>query len=120
VLQRQRISFSAIHHPPRSSISQILQYYHVRVVQVACGGRHTVVVTENGETFSAGSNEFGQLGQGKEEELAEEAGDGGSAAGDSASDSKAGSEDGDGATVSTVKDSATVSSVKSEFMARGR
>lgn len=87
-------------------VPQILQYYHVRVVQVACGGRHTVAVSENGEVFSAGSNEFGQLGQGKEEELVEEAGDGGE--GKTADSTVGGSgSDSEGAT--------TVSSVRSTF-----
>ena len=71
---------------------------------MACGGRHTVAVSENGEVFSAGSNEFGQLGQGKEEELVEEAGDGGE--GKTADSTVGGSgSDSEGAT--------TVSSVRS-------
>lgn len=33
-----------------------------RVAQVACGGAHTAVVTETGEVFTMGLNDYGQLG----------------------------------------------------------
>ena len=36
-----------------------------KVVVVACGAAHTLLVTENGALFSCGSDEFGQLGYGE-------------------------------------------------------
>ena len=33
------------------------------VLHVACGGRHTVVLTEGGQDWSCGSNDCGQLGR---------------------------------------------------------
>lgn len=34
------------------------------VIQIACGLHHTVVLTQSGEVFTFGSNQFGQLGTG--------------------------------------------------------
>lgn len=34
------------------------------VIQIACGLHHTVILTQNGEVFSCGSNQHGQLGTG--------------------------------------------------------
>lgn len=34
------------------------------VTQIACGLHHTVVLTQNGEVFTFGSNQYGQLGTG--------------------------------------------------------
>lgn len=36
------------------------------VVHVACGRRHTIVVTESGELYSCGNNDYGQLGREKD------------------------------------------------------
>merc|ERR1711865_682650 len=35
-----------------------------QVVQVACGGAHTLFLTESGHVYSAGSSDYGQLGHG--------------------------------------------------------
>lgn len=32
------------------------------VIQIACGLHHTVVLTQSGEVFTFGSNQYGQLG----------------------------------------------------------
>lgn len=37
-----------------------------RVVQAACGGSHTVVLTEHGHILTWGRGSFGRLGTGKE------------------------------------------------------
>lgn len=34
------------------------------VIQIACGLHHTVALTQNGEVFTFGNNQFGQLGTG--------------------------------------------------------
>lgn len=34
------------------------------VIQIACGLHHTVVLTKNGDVFTFGSNQYGQLGTG--------------------------------------------------------
>lgn len=34
------------------------------VIQIACGLHHTVVLTQSGEVFTFGSNQYGQLGTG--------------------------------------------------------
>lgn len=34
------------------------------VIQISCGLHHTVVLTQNGEVFTFGSNQYGQLGTG--------------------------------------------------------
>lgn len=34
------------------------------IIQIACGLHHTVVLTQSGEVFTFGSNQFGQLGTG--------------------------------------------------------
>ena len=36
----------------------------LRIVQVACGSRHTLMLTEVGSAFSCGANDYGQLGTG--------------------------------------------------------
>jgi len=35
------------------------------VIQVSCGDSHTVMLTKNGEIFSCGNNDSGQLGHGR-------------------------------------------------------
>ena len=37
---------------------------HTRAVDVACGSRHTVVLTKNNQLWSFGWNKYGQLGLG--------------------------------------------------------
>jgi alpha-tubulin suppressor-like RCC1 family protein len=64
-VQLRAIVYACVCVSVRLRSNQVLQYVHVRVAGVACGGRHTVVVTENGEAFSVGDNEFGQLGWGQ-------------------------------------------------------
>lgn len=45
------------------AIPQYCDYLEgIKVQQVSCGSTHTLVLTTFGEVFSAGSNEFGQLG----------------------------------------------------------
>ena len=36
-----------------------------KVVDIACGSRHTVFLTNDGMVYTCGSNDFGQLGHGK-------------------------------------------------------
>ena len=40
-----------------------LQQARLRVREIACGHAHTVLLTEDGEVLSCGSNERGQCGQ---------------------------------------------------------
>jgi alpha-tubulin suppressor-like RCC1 family protein len=42
---------------------------HIRIVQIACGSEHSLVLTENGEVFSWGWSEHGQLGHGNTQSL---------------------------------------------------
>ena len=34
-----------------------------RITQIACGKRHSAAITENGQLYTWGSNEYGQLGR---------------------------------------------------------
>ena len=43
-----------------------------KISQIACGGLHTTVVTQNGELYTWGSSEGGQLGHTSTEDLSQE------------------------------------------------
>jgi hypothetical protein len=43
-----------------------------KVIQISCGLRHSLALTESGRVFSWGSNDFGQLGQNKTEDIVNE------------------------------------------------
>ncbi|KAH7287978.1 hypothetical protein KP509_31G005900 [Ceratopteris richardii] len=43
----------------------------LRILEVACGRQHTAAVTSDGSLFTWGSNEFGQLGDGSEDDHTE-------------------------------------------------
>ncbi len=45
-----------------------LQFPLVRIVSVACGGNHTLAITEHGALWSCGRNRRGQLGIGTVED----------------------------------------------------
>lgn len=36
--------------------------FDILIKQVSCGGSHTLILSKQGELFSIGSNEYGQLG----------------------------------------------------------
>ena len=38
-------------------------FFSLRISLVAPGGRHTLMLTESGEVYTCGSNDFGQLGR---------------------------------------------------------
>ena len=41
---------------------EVMDDLKIQFKSVSCGTQHSIAVTEEGEAFSAGSNEFGQLG----------------------------------------------------------
>lgn len=43
--------------------------YGTRIVQVACGRSHTLVIDEEGRVYSFGINKFGELGQGHDKAI---------------------------------------------------
>ncbi|KAJ8383046.1 hypothetical protein SKAU_G00038270 [Synaphobranchus kaupii] len=46
-------------------IPRLLNVNGSRVIQVACGDRHTIALSKDGQLFTWGRNLHGQLGQGK-------------------------------------------------------
>ena len=48
-----------------STLEKQPMFEHADVVHIACGADHTVVVSRSGDVYTAGSDEFGQLGLGR-------------------------------------------------------
>jgi alpha-tubulin suppressor-like RCC1 family protein len=48
-----------------SNIKQIDYFKNIFIVDVVCGNYHCLSISKNGEIYSWGDNEFGQLGNGK-------------------------------------------------------
>ncbi|CAN0113605.1 unnamed protein product, partial [Discosporangium mesarthrocarpum] len=49
-------------HPFQAQFCLVDRLAHLRVVQIACGGEHSVAVADNGEVWSFGAGNKGQLG----------------------------------------------------------
>ena len=47
-----------------SDIIALLLFFSFQIVDVSCGGDHTLALTSNGEVFSFGTSSNGQLGLG--------------------------------------------------------
>jgi alpha-tubulin suppressor-like RCC1 family protein len=45
------------------------QIFGPNVISVTCGGYHTMILTNNGELYACGNNQYGQLGLGKEDKV---------------------------------------------------
>jgi alpha-tubulin suppressor-like RCC1 family protein len=51
-------------HPYQPTFTQVSTLSHKRVIQVACGGEHSVFLCDDGEVYSVGMGAKGQLGHG--------------------------------------------------------
>ncbi|CAM9461344.1 unnamed protein product [Ectocarpus sp. 12 AP-2014] len=49
-------------HPFQADFCLIDRLQHLKIKQIACGGEHSVAVAENGEVWSFGAGQKGQLG----------------------------------------------------------
>jgi len=49
---------------PRPKLVKSLLDYGCRVGSVACGEKHTLILTDDGEVLTAGNGEYGRLGNG--------------------------------------------------------
>lgn len=49
---------------PRPKVVRSLVDYGCRVGSVACGEKHTLILTDDGEVLTAGNGEYGRLGNG--------------------------------------------------------
>jgi alpha-tubulin suppressor-like RCC1 family protein len=49
---------------PRPKLVKALLDYGCRVAQVACGEKHTLILTDDGEVLTCGNGEYGRLGNG--------------------------------------------------------
>ena len=51
-------------HPFQPNFTAVTTLDKKKVIQVACGGEHSVMLCEDNDVFSVGANSRGQLGQG--------------------------------------------------------
>lgn len=49
---------------PRPKLVKSLLDYGCRVASVACGEKHTLILTDDGEVLTCGNGEYGRLGNG--------------------------------------------------------
>lgn len=60
-----QLSIGASEETSILSPKEVSRLQELDIKEISCGEKHTLVVTRDGELYTCGSNEYGELGHGK-------------------------------------------------------